>query len=110
MTSPFSTGVQARARTLWQLRVNHLSTFSGSVKRSGVLETAMGAIDFCARVMPSAVASLVWQVVQEGVSTFPSVWVEFQSFEPRSAEKPAKAGSACFAWLANAARTASRAG
>lgn len=108
--SPFSTGVHARPRTLWQFRMNHLSTFSESVNRSGVFEIAMGAIGFSARVMPSAVASLVWQVVQEGVSTLPSVWVEFQSLEPRSAEKPAKAGSACLASLAKAARIASLAG
>src|SRR6266436_6365616 len=91
--SPFSVGVQARPRTVLQFRVNHLSTFPGSVNRSGVFETAMGAIGFKARVMPTAVASLVWQVVQEGVSGLPPVWLEFQSAPPRCAEKPVKAKS-----------------
>ena len=71
MMSPFSTGVQGRPMTLEQLRVNHLSTFLASVKRSGVRETAIGAIVLPARVRPSAAGFLVWQVVQDGVSGLP---------------------------------------
>lgn len=52
MTSPFSTAVQGRPRTLLQFLVNHLSTFSWSVNRSGVRDTAIGAIGFKARVLP----------------------------------------------------------
>src|SRR4029077_16405538 len=62
-----------------------------------------------ARVMPWAVASLVWQVVQDGVSMLPSVWVEFHSCEPRWTEKLVKEGSSCFAAAALVARIASRA-
>jgi len=100
MTSPFSTGVHSRPSTVLQLRRNHFSTLSVSVKRLGVLETAIGAIGLRPRVIPSAVASFVWQVVHDGVSMLPSLCLEFQSCEPLSTEKPINDGSSFFACAA----------
>jgi hypothetical protein len=68
----------------------------------------MGAIGLRARVWPSAVGSLVWQVVQEGVSILPVVCWARKNCRPRSAEKPAKLGSVCLAAAARFARIAGR--
>jgi hypothetical protein len=88
--SPFSCAVHALPKTLWQLRVNHFSTFSASVNRSGVLETAIGATSLPALVCPAFVGSAVWHVVQDGVSAEVSCFAKKNAL-PRSAEKPENA-------------------
>jgi len=57
MMSPSSVGVQTRPSTFLQLRLNHLVTFSASVKRSGVFETAIGAIDRIRMINPRCIQS-----------------------------------------------------
>ena len=47
----------------------------GAMRRSGVFDTAMGAMSFPARVFPDWCGEVLWQVVHDGVSGLPPEWV-----------------------------------
>ena len=97
MTSPFSLAEHSRPSTELQLRRNHLSALAASVKRAGLAETAIGSMAFPARVCPADFGSLVWQLVHDGVSGLPPLWVAALKDFPSLAEKPVKPGSAALA-------------
>ena len=66
MKSPFSAGVHSRPSTVLQFRRNHFSVFAMSVKRSGVTDTAIGAIAWPTVVWPGLRGLVVWHVLHDG--------------------------------------------
>ncbi len=98
MKSAFSAGVHSRPTTSLQLRLNHFSTFAGSLKRSPFAAGDSGSMALPVTTCRPALRGLsVWQAVQlDSFSETPQFFVAKARPRVASAAKPgcARAASA----------------